>query len=73
MRPSARLLIIEMVLTTGDTPHPGKMLDIIMLSLPGGQERSEPEYRALLDRAGFRLARVVPTESAVSIVEAFPA
>jgi len=73
MKPDNRLLIIEMVLPPGDTPHPGKMLDIVMLSLPGGQERTEPEYRALLDNAGFRMARVVPTQSAVSVVEAFPA
>src|SRR5215813_13353836 len=71
MKSGSRLLIIEMVLPTGDTPHPGKMLDIIMLVLPGGQERTEPEYRALLHKAGFRLNRVVPTESAVSAVEAF--
>jgi hypothetical protein len=73
MKPGSRLLIVEMVLPAGDTPHPGKMLDIVMLALPGGQERAEPEYRALLGKAGFRLARVVPTESAVSVVEAFPA
>jgi hypothetical protein len=73
MKPDGRLLIIEMVLPSGDTPHPGKMLDIIMLAVTGGQERTEPEYRALLDKAGFRLERIVPTESAVSIVEAFAA
>ena len=73
MKPSARLLLVEMVLPTGDVPHPGKMLDIIMLVLPGGRERTEPEYAELLAKAGFRLARVVPTESAVSIVEAVPA
>ena len=72
MKPGSRLLIIEMVLPNGDAPHVGKMLDIVMLAI-GGQERTEAEYRTLLDRAGFRLARVVPTESAVSIVEAFPA
>jgi hypothetical protein len=71
MKPGSRLLIIEMVLPTGDTPHPGKMFDIVMLVLPGGQERTEPDYRALLDKAKFRLTRVVPTESAVSVVEAF--
>jgi len=70
MKPNSRLLIIEMVLPTGDAPHFGKMLDIIMLAVPGGQERTEPEYRALLENAGFRLKRVVPTESAVSVVEA---
>ncbi len=73
MRPDSRLLIIEMMLPTGDAPHLGKILDIIMLALPGGQERTEPEYRALLEKAGFRLNRVVPTESAVSVVEAVPA
>jgi hypothetical protein len=71
MKSNSRLLIIEMVLATGDTPHPGKMFDIIMLTIPGGRERTEPEYRALLDKAGFRLTRIIPTESAVSIVEAF--
>jgi hypothetical protein len=50
----------------------GKILDIIMLAIPGGQERTEQEYRVLLDNAGFQLMRVMPTESAVSIVEALP-
>jgi len=73
MKQNSRLLIIEMVLPTGNTPHPGKMLDIVMLAVAGGQERTVPEYRQLLDKAGFQLTRVVPTESAVSIVEALPA
>ncbi len=70
MAPSSRVLIIEMVLPSGNTPHPGKMLDMMMLVGPGGQERTEPEYRTLLSKAGLRLTRVVPTNSAVSIVEA---
>jgi O-methyltransferase domain len=73
MKPDSRLLIIEMVLPTGDAPHPGKIFDVIMLAIPGGQERTEPEYRALLGKAEFRLTKIVPTESAVSIVEALPA
>ncbi len=70
MKPNGRLLIVEMVLPAGDTPHPGKMLDMVMLVVPGGQERTEPEYSSLLGKAGFRLVRVVPTESAVSVMEA---
>ena len=70
VRPDGRLLIIEMVLPAGDAPHPGKMLDLMMLVGPGGQERTEREYGELLGKAGFRLTRVVPTASAVSIVEA---
>ena len=70
MTGSSRLLLIEMVLPSGNTPHPGKMLDLMMLVGPGGRERTEPEYAALLSKAGFRLTRVVPTASAVSVVEA---
>jgi hypothetical protein len=73
MSPTGRLLIIEMVLSEGNAFHPGKMLDITMLVLTPGQERTEPEYRALLEKANFRLTRVIPTDSAVSIVEAVPA
>ena len=73
MKASSKLLIIEMVLPTGDAPHPGKLLDMVMLALPGGEERTEQEYATLLRKAGFRLTQVVPTESAVSVVEAVPA
>ena len=69
MLPTSRLLIIEMVLSEGNAFHPGKMLDMTMLATTPGQERTEPEYRALLDKAHFRLTRVIPTSSAVSIVE----
>jgi O-methyltransferase domain/Dimerisation domain len=70
MNPGSRLLIIETVLPADNTPHPGKMVDIVMLVAPGGQERTEQEYGTLLSKAGLRLTRVVPTESSVSVVEA---
>jgi hypothetical protein len=73
MTPESRLLLIEMVLPPGNTPHPGKVLDMMMLVGPGGRERTEQEYGELLGQAGLRLARVVPTESAVSVVEALVA
>jgi O-methyltransferase domain/Dimerisation domain len=73
MKADSRLLIVEMVLPTGDAPDPGKILDINMLTITGGLERTEPEYQALLEKAGFRITRVVPTQSAVSVIEAFPA
>ncbi len=73
MTPKSRLLIIEMVLPTGNTPHLGKMFDMVMLTVPGGRERTEPEYCELLEKAGFRFTQVVPTASAVGIVEALPA
>jgi hypothetical protein len=70
MKPNGRLLIVEMVLPPGDAPHPGKILDMVMLVLMGGQERNEAEYADLLDNAGFRLNRVVATQSPVTVVEA---
>ncbi len=73
MKPTSKLLLVEMVLPPGDAPHPGKMLDIMMLVGPGGQERTEAEYVPLLAKAGLRLTRVVPTTTAVSVVEAVPA
>jgi hypothetical protein len=73
IKPEGRLLIVEMVLPPGDTPHPGKIYDMVMLMFPGGQERTESEYASLLGSSGFRLNRIVPTASAVSIVEAIPA
>ncbi len=70
MDPAGRLLIVEMVLPPGDAAHPGKMLDMVMLVLLGGRERTESEYASLLSKAGFRLTQVVPTGSSASIVEA---
>jgi hypothetical protein len=73
MNPGGRLLIVEMVLPEGDEPHMGKMLDMMMLLVPGGEERTPSEYAALLEPNGFRIERVVPTASAVSVVEAVKA
>jgi hypothetical protein len=70
--PGGRLLIVEMVLPPGGEPHPGQMLDMVMLVIAGGMERTEEQYGELLRRGGFRLTRVVPTRSAVSVIEAVP-
>lgn len=70
MKPASKLLIVEFVLPDDGTPHFGKLADMIMLAIPGGEERTGEEYRALLAKAGLRATRVVPTASDVSIVEA---
>jgi hypothetical protein len=41
-----------------------------MLAVPGGRERTAAEYEALLEAAGLKLQRIVPTRSPVSVVEA---
>jgi len=68
--PNARVLIVESVIPPGDEPHPGKWLDLIMLSVPAGRERTRDQYETLLAAAGLKLQRIVPTQSPVSIVEA---
>lgn len=73
LKPDGRLLIIETVIPPGNAPHPSKTQDITMMVVSGGQERTEAEYADLLAKAGLRLSRVVPTASAVSIVEAVAA
>jgi hypothetical protein len=71
MKTGSRLLIVEMVLPDDGARHPGKRLDIVMLVLTEGKERSEGQYRELLKKAGFRLNRVVATQSPASVIEAF--
>lgn len=70
MRPGAKLLIVEFVLPDGGTPHFGKLADMVMLTCPGGEERTADEYRTLLASSGLSMTRVVPTASDVSVVEA---
>jgi hypothetical protein len=69
-RPRARVLIVETLVPERPGPHFGKSLDITMLAVTGGRERTEAQYRALLSAAGFSLTRVLPTASQYSIVEA---
>ncbi len=67
-----KLLVIELVLPPGEEPFVGKWMDLHMLVLVGGRERTATEYDALFRAAGFALARVVPTAAVQSIVEAVP-
>ena len=67
--PGGRLLVVESVIPPGNGPSFGKLLDLAMLLIPGGQERTEEEYRRLYEAAGFRLTRVVPTRADVSVIE----
>lgn len=68
--PGGKILIVESVIPPGDEPHPGKWLDLIMLAVPGGRERTAGEYERLLKDSGLKMARIVPTRSPVSVVEA---
>lgn len=64
-----KLLVVESVIPPGNEPFGGKLLDLVMLLIPGGKERTEEEYRTLFEKAGFELSRIVPTDSEISVVE----
>lgn len=66
-----RMLIIDALIGPPNEPSPGHLYDITFLVLLTGRVRPEEEYFALLRQTGFRLQRVLPTESDVSILEAF--
>ncbi|WP_046866550.1 methyltransferase [Microvirga massiliensis] len=71
MSASARLLIIEVIVPPGNEPLYGKYLDLSMLVLtPGGRERTQEEYRAMLAASGLRLERTFPTMVGFEILEA---
>lgn len=69
---AGRLLVIEMVIKPGNEPQPAKWLDLNMMVIPGGRERTEAEYREMYAKAGFRLERIVPTPTEVSVIEGRP-
>jgi hypothetical protein len=68
-RPGARLVLVEMVMPEGDGPHISKMIDLTMLAMVGGRERTEMEWRQLLGESGFSLDRIVSGSGVMSIIE----
>jgi predicted O-methyltransferase YrrM len=73
MPATGTLLVIEMVLPKGNEPSFGKWLDLHMLVMSSGRERTAEQYRTLLRAGGFNLTQVIPTPAGSSIVEARPA
>ena len=67
-----RLLLVESVIPPGNDAFGAKFLDLTMLAIPGGKERTRDEYERLLSSAGFTLVRVVPTRTEISVIEATP-
>ena len=68
--PGAPLLLIEAAMAPGNEPHFAKVVDLEMMLLPGGCERTQREYRDLLAQAGFELTRVIGTKSPLDVIEA---
>lgn len=64
------VVLLESVIPDSPAPDFGKFIDIEMLALPGGLERTADEFRDLFEKAGFELKQTVPTKSPLSVVEA---
>lgn len=73
IKPGATLLLLEFVIPDHDGDFVGKWVDLEMLVVAGGRERTAEQYRALLAKAGFRMTGVVQTAAPISVVEAVPA
>lgn len=69
MKKDAKLLVIENIVGAPNEDSFTKISDLNMLVLPGGRERTEDEWGATLDAAGFRISRTVPTESGIAVIE----
>ena len=72
MPTEGKLLVVELVLPAGDVPHPGKWVDLHMLVMASGRERTETQYKALFISGGFNLMQVSPLPSGQSVLAAVP-
>lgn len=70
LTPAGKVLLVEMLIPPDNRPNPAQAMDLNMLVLLGGQERSEEQFERLFRAAGFRLDRVIPTHSPFSVIEA---
>ncbi|MCA9244317.1 MAG: hypothetical protein KDA32_10205 [Phycisphaerales bacterium] len=71
LNPKGRLMLIETILDAAGAPNPQKaLMDLMMLTLTNGHERTAADFEALLPEAGFELTRVVPTDRGNAVIEA---
>ena len=69
IRPGGHVVIIESCCPKRQ-PHPGYFMDLNMMVMTGGRERKASEYGEMLENSGFRVEKVVPTPTLLSVVEA---
>jgi hypothetical protein len=69
-KPNGKVVLIEAVVGAPNVPDFAKLIDLEMLLLPGGRERTEAEFRQLFKRSGFELTRIVPNRSPLWTIEA---
>lgn len=66
----SKLLIVERLLPSAPEPSPVHLMDLHMLVLAGGRERSREEFQTLLSHAGYRLDRIMPLPHFLNLIEA---
>ncbi|MDF2996111.1 MAG: uncharacterized protein K0R27_1748 [Xanthobacteraceae bacterium] len=69
MAPGSRLMLCEAVLGAPATDADGTLLDIMMMVMTGGRERTLAEFRTLLEAAGFSVLCVTPAIGCISVIE----
>lgn len=72
IKPAGRLLVVEYVIGPPNAFPDGKLMDLNMLAMTGGRERTCEEFASIFAEAGFRLLSVSPTVTEFSILEGVP-
>jgi ubiquinone/menaquinone biosynthesis C-methylase UbiE len=72
MTRNSRLLLVEMVVPDNGVNCFSKLLDLNMLVMTGGRERTETEFRTVLDASGYKVTKIISTMAPQSVIEAVP-
>lgn len=72
MRSGGKVVVVEMVVPEDGSPSMAQMMDLNMMVLLPGREGTEREFSALFEAAGLTAAKVTPTQSPFSLLEATP-
>ena len=70
MAPGARIAVFDAVVEPGNEPDDAKLLDLVMMMLVTGRERTADEFSRIFDQAGLQLSRILPAKGPLSVVEA---
>jgi hypothetical protein len=73
MNAGGRIVVIDAVIPTGNEPHQAKTLDLMLMASLVGRERTEEDFVQLFAASGLRLSRVMPTPTALSMIESVAA
>jgi hypothetical protein len=73
VNPGGKLLVVDHCIPPGNDFRTSKFMDLEMLLFPGGKERTEAQFRHIFEASGWKLTRVIPTQSEIAVVEGIPA